>query len=46
MDDVQAKLREALNHIVYLEKEILRLKMLLENKDTIMNSFSTPKDSK
>ena len=43
VDDVEARLREALKYIEYLEKEILRLKMLLEGKDTIMNSFPTKK---
>ena len=43
MDDVEARLRKALEYIEYLEKEVLRLKMLLEGKDTIMNSFPTKK---
>ena len=30
--------------IRYLEDDILRLKMLLEGKDTIMNSFKTRPD--
>ena len=35
--------RQALLEIEWLEKEVLRLKLLLEEKDIINNSLSTPK---
>lgn len=42
-EQLRVKLAEAHKQIEWLEKEILRLKLLLSNKDVMMNSFSTPK---
>ena len=41
--EILEKYRQALETIHWLEQEVLRLKLLLENKDVINNSFSRPK---
>lgn len=41
--DLIQKYRQALDTIHWLEQEVLRLKLLLEEKDVINNSLSTPK---
>ena len=43
---LKSSIREHIEYIEYLEKEVLRLKMLLAGEDIMMNSFSTPRDSK
>lgn len=46
MDDEQLaeRYREALKTIEWLEKEVIRLKLLLEGKDIMMNSLPNTKD--
>ena len=46
-EELVVKYREALDHIKWLESEVLRLKMLLEGENTMMNSLKTikPRDN-
>ena len=37
------KYKQALQQIHWLENEVMRLKLLLEDKDIIKNSLSTPR---
>ena len=43
---LKSTLHEYRQQIEYLEKEVSRLKMLLAGNDPMMNSFSTPRNSK
>jgi hypothetical protein len=44
VEQLKKELRASRKHIKWLESEILRLKMLLEGKDVIMNSLPTSRD--
>lgn len=43
IDELRERYQQALKHITWLEQEVMRLKMLLENKDVMKNSLPTPK---
>ena len=42
--EIQCRYQEALKQIEWLESELMRYKLLLENKDVINNSLPTPKN--